>query len=375
MSDEKVKQLRLSNITIDAGIQPRAKGLNEAKVEEYRAAIQDGDEFPPLIVYQSDLNTLWLSEGFHRAEAYKRAGVKQVPCIVRKGERKDARLNACGSNYAHGLPRTNDDKRRALEMVLEDFPTWSNPQIAKAARVSVEFVRKHRPAEAGEKRDTSDGRQYPARSGASATVADAPSETLEKPTVTPPEDESGINGSSEATEVPSKFVDEPDREPKDLITALSLDHLANEAAMNSDYRSAAEYESEANELRELIDANGGNPVVRVPASAAPEPEPEPADPGAEFVDAVEAICRDADQLAARMKALKASPFAYSIHIDSSVSQVEAARKALWQGRPAHVCPYCRGEDKGEKTCKACQGTGRVKKTTFDSGTKAVGEAA
>ncbi len=52
--------------------------------------------------------------------------------------------------------------------------------------------------------------------------------------------------------------------------------------------------------------------------------------------------------------------------------VEAARKALWQGRPAHVCPYCRGEADG---CKPCNNTGRVKKTTFDSGTAAVGEAA
>lgn len=351
MADEKTKQLRLANITIDAGIQPRAKGLNEAKVEEYRVDIEGGDEFPPLVVYQSSNNTIWLSEGFHRAEAYKRAGIKQVACVVRKGERKDARLNACGSNYAHGLPRTNDDKRRALEMVLEDFPTWSNPQIAKAARVSVEFVRKHRPAEEGEMRETSDGRKHPARSGAPATVAGAPSKTPEKPTIAPVEDDA-----------------EPDAE-----------YLAGAAIQAAeDYgvtpAGAADIAEAVLGLRNALRDHGGPPAEPLVIAPEPEPveEPEPTDPGDEFVASVETVCRDADQLAARMKALKASPFAYSIHVDSAVSQIEAARKTLWQGRPAHVCPYCKGAD---DKCRACQGTGRVKKTTFDSGTKAVGEAA
>jgi hypothetical protein len=99
----------------------------------------------------------------------------------------------------------------------------------------------------------------------------------------------------------------------------------------------------------------------------PEAEATPAEPGAEFVATVESLCRDVDQIAARMKALKESPLAYSIHIDSAVSQVEAARKTLWQGRPAHICPYCKGQG-----CDTCKKTGRVKKNTFDSGTKAMG---
>lgn len=95
-----------------------------------------------------------------------------------------------------------------------------------------------------------------------------------------------------------------------------------------------------------------------------------ADEGVEFVAGVEALCRDVDQVAARMKALKASRFGYSMHVDSAVAQVEAARKTLWQGRPAHRCPYCKGDG-----CKVCNGTGRVKKATFDAGVEAVGDAA
>jgi ParB-like chromosome segregation protein Spo0J len=101
----------------------------------------------------------------------------------------------------------------------------------------------------------------------------------------------------------------------------------------------------------------------------PETPETPADEGAEFVKAVETLCREMDQVAARMKALKSSRFAYSINIDSSVSQVQAARQTFWQGRPAHPCPYCSAEG-----CKACAMTGRVKKATHDSGREAMGVA-
>lgn len=105
----------------------------------------------------------------------------------------------------------------------------------------------------------------------------------------------------------------------------------------------------------------------------PQPEPEPVDEGYEFVCAVETLCREIDQIAARMKGLKASRFSHSIHIDSAAAQVEAARKTLWQGRPSHECPYCKGDISPE--CRACKGTGRVKRTTFDSGTAAMGGSA
>lgn len=115
-------------------------------------------------------------------------------------------------------------------------------------------------------------------------------------------------------------------------------------------------------------AKAKDPKKAAKEELAKKPDPEtPADEGAEFVKEVETLCRDVDQIAARMKALKSSRFAYSINIDSSVSQVEAARKTFWQGRPAHPCPYCAGEG-----CKTCANTGRVKKATHESGKEAMG---
>lgn len=104
-----------------------------------------------------------------------------------------------------------------------------------------------------------------------------------------------------------------------------------------------------------------------PETVETEPKEE-ADPAADFVDSVEALCREMDQIVERAKALKSSKFSYSMHVDSAMAQVQAARKTLWQGRPAHVCPYCQGEG-----CKdGCKGTGRVNKTTYDIGKEAVG---
>lgn len=331
MADEKIKQLRLANITIDAGVQPRVDGLNDGHVKDILEAIERGEELPPLVVYQSESNTLWLSEGFHRAEAYRRKGVKQVACVVRKGDRKDALANACGSNRGHGLKRTNADKRRAVGLLIEAFSDWSNPRIAEAAAVSVEFVRKIRPAEAGETREGADGKKQPAAKSAQvATVATCSAEIPSENTVPPPE---------------------PGVIPLPSLPPMTQ---AEEAEVVQEFVRAA-----SEKVEHAEDAEG-------------QSDGPPPDRGAEFVAAVETLCRDMDQIAGRMKALKESPYAHSIHIDSAVSQVEAARKTLWQGRPAHACPYCAGED---KDCKACKGTGRVKKTVFDSGAAAKGEAA
>lgn len=38
------------------------------------------------------------------------------------------------------IPRTDDDKRIAIEKVMEAMPTWSDQQIAEYAAVPVQFV-------------------------------------------------------------------------------------------------------------------------------------------------------------------------------------------------------------------------------------------
>lgn len=304
-SKKTYKTLPLAGIHIDPTINPRAGGLNEAVVEEYAAAVGAGAEFPELVVYCSEAGTNWLSEGFHRAAGYAKAGVKKVKCEVRKGERRDALRNACGSNATHGLRRTNADKRRAVEILIKEFPEWSNRRIADEAAVTHAFVNGIRK--------TND------QTGNVETVSTPESENASETAVSAP-----AGGSeSEGGETPNAPQSDPQTEQEDAPG------------------------EEQEEARESLDQ------------------------GKEFVVSVEDLCRDIDRVAARMKGLKASRFCYSMHVDSAVAQVEAARKTLWQGRPSHVCPYCKGEPDG---CRACNNTGRVKRSTHDSGVEAVGGA-
>lgn len=143
MGNEPIENVPLDCIRAESGINPRAGGCDTLTVEEYTVAWESGAEFPPLVVYRDDDGTTWLSEGFHRFEAAKLAeGIEAVPCIVRVGGRREALLNAVGSNATHGRRRTNEDKRRAVELLLDD-PEWakkSDRWIAERCAVSNHLV-------------------------------------------------------------------------------------------------------------------------------------------------------------------------------------------------------------------------------------------
>jgi hypothetical protein len=59
---------------------------------------------------------------------------------------RDAVLHSVGANATHGLRRTNEDKRRAVETLLNDekWYLWSDRQIARQCQVSHSLVSKIR---------------------------------------------------------------------------------------------------------------------------------------------------------------------------------------------------------------------------------------
>lgn len=61
---------------------------------------------------------------------------------MRQGGLRDAILHSAGANAAHGLRRTNADKRRAVLMLLEDeeWATWADREIARRCAVDHTFV-------------------------------------------------------------------------------------------------------------------------------------------------------------------------------------------------------------------------------------------
>jgi hypothetical protein len=127
-------------LRLDGGTQSRA-AMDEAAIAEYTEAIRQGATLPPLVTFFDGVD-FWLADGFHRYHAYRAAGVETVMADVRTGSKRDAVLFSVGANAAHGLRRTNDDKRRAVKTLLADpeWTAWTDVAIAKACGVSSHFV-------------------------------------------------------------------------------------------------------------------------------------------------------------------------------------------------------------------------------------------
>lgn len=137
----------LADIISDSEIQPRAE-LDGAIVADYAAAMREGDEFPPLKVFEiPGESKLILVDGFHRYAAYKLVGKRKVDVDVYEGDRRTAQLFALGANAKNGMRLvTNADKRRAVRIILGD-DEWkgiNDHAIGRYIGVSQPFVRKVR---------------------------------------------------------------------------------------------------------------------------------------------------------------------------------------------------------------------------------------
>jgi ParB-like chromosome segregation protein Spo0J len=133
-------RVAVHTLRLDGGTQPRAV-IDQTVVREYAQAMTEGAEFPPVIVFD-DGEQRWLADGFHRTWGAQAAGLKTIDATIRKGGQREAILYAVGANAAHGLRRTNDDKRRAALLLLNDpeWSQWSDREIARRCAVSNRFV-------------------------------------------------------------------------------------------------------------------------------------------------------------------------------------------------------------------------------------------
>jgi hypothetical protein len=137
--------ISIPQICTTGGTQSRVE-LSEQAVASYAELMSEGTELPPIVVFH-DGSTYWLGDGFHRVMAATRAGIEWLKSEVKKGTKRDAILYSVGSNSAHGLPRTNADKRRAVEMMLadEEWAKWSDREIGRRCVVAQSMVSKYRP--------------------------------------------------------------------------------------------------------------------------------------------------------------------------------------------------------------------------------------
>lgn len=151
MQKPQPKCLKLSEIRLDHRLQSRVE-IDQDVVAEYRDAIIAGDKLPPVSV-MFDKVYYYLVDGFHRYDATTAANLGEINALVTEGHFQDALLASVGANSKHGLRRTNDDKRRAVQTILSvpAWAEWSDNQIAKACGVSHPFVAAVRYPEAAKR--------------------------------------------------------------------------------------------------------------------------------------------------------------------------------------------------------------------------------
>ena len=134
--------LSLDGLVTDAGTQVRS-AIDDDVVAEYVAAVADGAQFPPVVVFRADGTDL-LSDGFHRVLAYREAGRTEIEADVYHGAREDALWFALGANRAHGHRLSRDDKRHAVELAYRAWPDLSQVRIAGQVGCTQQYVSKIR---------------------------------------------------------------------------------------------------------------------------------------------------------------------------------------------------------------------------------------
>jgi uncharacterized ParB-like nuclease family protein len=178
------KVMNIGALVMDERLQSRTE-INEGTVSEYAEAILEGADFPPVLVYFDGIS-YYLTDGYHRLLAHKRAQKASILCNVVQGTLRDAVFHSTGVNTSHGMRRTYADKRKAVMTLLDDFE-WegmSNTQIAKHCHVSPTFVSDLRK---GVGKDTGDTVKYTSPSGKMMEKKKAPGRAPKEPELKGPE--------------------------------------------------------------------------------------------------------------------------------------------------------------------------------------------
>jgi hypothetical protein len=139
-SPPEVRSLPIARLKLNGPTQIRA-GVSAATVDHYATMMQEGHKFPPIVVHYDGAD-YWVSDGHHRCLAAQQIQLITIDAQVHPGTQRDAVLAACAANASHGLPRSREDKRRAVGMLLadEEWSQLSDREIARRTGTSHTFV-------------------------------------------------------------------------------------------------------------------------------------------------------------------------------------------------------------------------------------------
>jgi len=164
-----MKKLNILEVRLDGETQARL-ALDTGRVSEYAEAMQDGAEFPPIVVFH-DGSDYWLADGFHRYHAIKQNGRVSAEVDVRVGTVLDAQIFAYGANAKRGLSTSNEDNRSIIKRMLSHpiSSGWANAEIARHVGVSQMTVSRVK-ASMGSEQDVSEKKSYIRKDGKEVSV-------------------------------------------------------------------------------------------------------------------------------------------------------------------------------------------------------------
>jgi hypothetical protein len=309
MADTAIREIPIEELKYEDFVQLRAANSTET-VERY-AQPDVVDKLPALKAFEEP-GHLWVWDGIHTYMARVKAGKDTVSVQVEPGTRLDALIAAAGANHEHGLPRTRADVQHAINRLLDEKDgsglNWSNRDIARMVRCDHETVNRVAKARKAENEAANNGQ-------AKENVANiAKKDNAGRKSGTGP-------AATQNGQPPAAQEDAPKDDDDDEGTGAGT----------------------------LLDEDGLDlPPQAVEAfNALPE---------------LRRLLKAMDDLGKEIERIGKSPLGACMYWDSARSSLKAARKTMYQGRPAHVCPYCKGKD---PDCNACRGRGWVTKAMYE----------
>ncbi len=359
-TEPKTQPLELDQIRLDGGTQVRVEINNDA-VAEYAEARKDGAVLPPVVVF-FDGSDYWLADGFHRFHSAKRNKAKSIRAEVRTGDRREAILCAVGSNTAHGLRRSNADKRNAISTLLKDAD-WgkkSDRWIAETAHVSDKTVASVRDqlrksavgnatsaTENGDsgKRTGRDGKERAASSGGATANGD------------PSAGDAGKKSAMELFENLDKAIGKAIRDVDEVGMGAEHDELLNDLSQVLE---------KANRWRRKLANTDDFAGTTAPVDGLKRPVSQ---------EALWPAFRVAQEISGKMRLVSSIRTFVGDLIGTDIgsrleaedlrhwdTSLEALGKFLKFARPYAVCVYCNASD---KKCPACKGEGWINKISYD----------
>lgn len=126
-------KIELSMIKWEPAVYPRSK-WSTATIERYADAMEAGEVFPALTLQDG---TNILLDGKHRLEAYKKAGIKEVPVdFVKIPDGVPIRLFAASLSARHGDRMSNGDLKDIVREVYTENPEYKGKDVAKLLSIS-----------------------------------------------------------------------------------------------------------------------------------------------------------------------------------------------------------------------------------------------